>query len=142
MNLAKVTPFCIVTPPPSMLPLLKQTINIETLHKWVDANVPEVSTAIISSEMFLYGGLINSRVSNESTSVILSRLETLMSYGSRVKLYVSNVVMRIPGYNGDFEEPWYWADYGFDLYSFSYYTDRYDKLQQPEDLKLAESYAA
>ncbi len=33
--------------------------------------------------------------------------------------------MRIPSYNGDFEEPWYWADNGANIYSWSYFTDRY-----------------
>ena len=37
---------------------------------------------------------------------------------------MSNVVMRIPGYNGDMEEPWYWEKFGRDIYEFSYYTDK------------------
>ena len=40
------------------------------------------------------------------------------------KLYMSSVVMRIPGYNGDMEEPWYWENFGRDIYEFSYYTDK------------------
>lgn len=40
------------------------------------------------------------------------------------KFYMSSVVMRIPGYNGDMEEPWYWEKYGRDIYEFSYYTDK------------------
>ena len=39
-------------------------------------------------------------------------------------IYFTTVVMRIPSYNGDFEEPWYWANYGRDLYLYSYYTDQ------------------
>lgn len=37
---------------------------------------------------------------------------------------MSSVVMRIPGYNGDMEEPWYWEKFGRDIYEFSYYTDK------------------
>ena len=37
--------------------------------------------------------------------------------------------MRIPGYNGDMEEPWYWENYGRDIYEYSYYTDK-DRGQQ------------
>ena len=40
------------------------------------------------------------------------------------KFYMSSVVMRIPGYNGDMEEPWYWEKFGRDIYEFSYYTDK------------------
>ena len=47
----------------------------------------------------------------------------------RNKFYMSSVVMRIPGYNGDMEEPWYWENYGRDIYEYSYYTDK-DRGQQ------------
>ncbi len=100
LNLAKVSPYCIITPPLSMLPSRKVTCDLEALHQWVDDNIADVQTMIISSEMYLYGGLINSRVSNESTSVIRSRADKLMQYHvsyPNVKIYVSAVVMRIPG---------------------------------------------
>ena len=29
-------------------------------------------------------------------------------HGGATRVYVHAVVMRIPSYNGDFEEPWYW----------------------------------
>jgi hypothetical protein len=83
---------------------------------------------IISVEMILYGGLINSRISNDTQAEILGRLARLDSLLRRVApnaltLYTS-VVMRIPSYNGDFEEPWYWANFGRDLFEFSYYDDQ------------------
>lgn len=34
--------------------------------------------------------------------------------------------MRIPAYNGDFEEPWYWANYGYNLYCYSFFQDKYE----------------
>jgi len=40
-------------------------------------------------------------------------------------MYASQVVMRIPSYNGDFEEPWFWANYGEDIFTYSFYTDKY-----------------
>lgn len=52
-------------------------------------------------------------------------------------MYISNVVMRIPSYNGDFEEPWYWADYGSDLFTYSYYLDKYRQQNQTEDYNKA-----
>jgi len=143
INLARTTPYVVLTPPTSLLPSLKKTIDINELHKWVSKNIVRASTAIISSEMFLYGGLISSRCSNETTSTIRSRLEMLAAFPTTnrgLKLYVSNVVMRIPSYNGDFEEPWYWANYGKDIYSYSYYTDKYNKLNNPADKSEADRY--
>ena len=56
-----------------------------------------------------------------------------------LQIFVSNVVMRIPSYNGDFEEPWYWADYGTDLYTYSFYTDKYSQTNDVADFLKAES---
>ena len=40
--------------------------------------------------------------------------------------------MRIPGYNGDMEEPWYWENYGKYIYEYSYYTDKDRALCIPD----------
>ena len=95
---------------------------------------------IISAEMFLYGGLISSRISNDTTATILTRAKKLLSYSMTfpdLKMYISNVVMRIPAYDGDFEEPWYWADYGFELYKYSYYFYKYSHTNDTQDLATA-----
>ena len=136
LNLAKVTPYCILSPPVELLPSLKIPGNIEGLHQWVDDNIVNANSMIVSAELFLYGGLIGSRISNETTSVILKRASKLLSYSNLypdLEVYVSNVVMRIPSYNGDFEEPWYWADYGYDLYTFSFYSDKYQQSKDTAD---------
>ena len=143
INLIKVTPFCILTPDLNLLPSLKNPPNLKLLHNWVDENIKYVNTAIISSEMFLYGGLINSRISNDSTNSILLNLNKLTNYNKKynnLKIYLSNVVMRIPAYNGDFEEPWYWENYGYNLYSYSYYTDKAIQENDKESEKLALEY--
>jgi hypothetical protein len=49
--------------------------------------------------------------------------------------------MRIPSYNEDVEEPWYWAYYGATLFQFSYYLGKYDALHNASDLATAETYA-
>ena len=49
---------------------------------------------------------------------------------------------RIPAYNEDVEEPWYWGVYGQDLYEYSFYMDRYNTLHNQSDLLLALQYEA
>ncbi len=144
INLAKVTPFCILTPDPSLLPSLKVPAKLPELHKWVDDNIQKADVAIISSEMYIYGGLINSRVSNDTTSTLYERLDRLSQYAYKydVKFYISNVVMRIPGYNGDFEEPWFWENYGYDLFEYSYNQDEFEQLGDIAALRSAEQYKA
>lgn len=97
---------------------------------------------IVSSEMFLYGGLIASRISNDTTADIQMRAQKLLNYQVQypnLQVYVSTVVMRIPAYNGDFEEPWYWANYGFSLFNYSFFFDKYGQLGDPTDLARAEA---
>ena len=50
-------------------------------------------------------------------------------------------MLRIPAYNGVFEEPWVLADNGYNLYSYSFYTDKYSQLNNPEDKISADYYA-
>ena len=134
-----------MTPNLDLLPSLKNEAKLNEIHEWVDENIASADVAILSAEMYLYGGLISSRVSNESTSVILERANRLSSIRTSypsLDIYVSNVVMRIPSYNGDFEEPWYWADYGYDLYTYSFFMDRFDQLGEPKDLAKATAAVA
>ena len=67
-------------------------------------------------EMYLYGGLIASRTSNDTTEEILERWKKLRN-SPKPKMLASSVVMRIPAYNGDEEEPWYWEFYGREMSS-------------------------
>lgn len=45
--------------------------------------------------------------------------------------------MRIPAYSFNFEEPDYWSLYGAQIYTYSYYLDKYNKLQDPNDLSIS-----
>lgn len=103
-----------------MITHYKQSADLSALYTWMDARMSATDVLVCSSEMFLYGGLIQSRTTNDAESVILTRLQRLVEYKDkypRLKVYLSGVVMRIPAYDGDFEEPTYWADYGRDVSS-------------------------
>ena len=106
VNLAKTTPYCLVTPDASMLPAHKTAANLTAIDSFISENIANADAMIVSAEMYLYGGLINSRVSNDSLATIDKRLERLVSYSKqypKLQILLSNVVMRIPSYNGDAE---------------------------------------
>ena len=133
LNLARLissSPDNFVTPPTSLLPRRKHFADPDAVLEWLESRASNASAAIVSAEMVLYGGLIASRSSNETLSIVLSRLDRLLKIP---RLYLSTVVMRIPSYNGDFEEPWYWATHGRDLYEYSYHKGRYDALGDAND---------
>lgn len=93
--------------------------------------------------MYLYGGLIASRISNDTQAEISKRLDSLelrKVFNKGLKIYASAVVMRIPASDGDFEEPTYWANYGRLIYQFSFYTDKYRKTGDPSDYEKSQDY--
>ena len=79
--------------------------------------------------MLLYGGLLQSRISNDTTDQLTSRFDRMVQAwkdsGMKAKMYASNVITRIPNENGDVDEPWYSARYGQDIFTYSFYTDKY-----------------
>lgn len=119
LNLARVTPFKVLTPPVSDISNRKEPADLDAIDKWVTENAGNASAFVVSLEMYVYGGLIQSRISNSTQEAVEERLQRLVQLHAdfpKLRLYVSAVVMRIPSYNGDFEEPWYWANFGADLF--------------------------
>ena len=135
--------FILLTPPLDSISHWKEPANTTILFQWLNDQIihscsqSNSCSLLLSTEQFLYGGLINSRLSNTTLDDLYQRLDTLIglkrTYDQQIKLYLSAVIMRIPAYNGDFEEPDYWAMYGRLIYLWSFYTDRYSILHNPDD---------
>ena len=117
LNLAGVTDQNVLTPPLSYISQHKRPANLSLIDGWIEqhaAAAVAVSSVVnlalvVSLEMYVYGGLIQSRISNTTQGEVDARLQQLVSLRERypsMRTYVSAVVMRIPSYNGDFEEPW------------------------------------
>ena len=67
----------IKTPPRELLGCKKVPANIQAIHEWLQANIREDDIAILSLDMFLHGGLIQSRTSIDDTETLLNRLESI-----------------------------------------------------------------
>ncbi|CAF1015168.1 unnamed protein product [Didymodactylos carnosus] len=136
----------LITPSLDIISHWKSPANIDALQTWLNEEIIKsnctnennnICYSLISSELLFYGGLIHSRCSNDSVSIIQSRIEQLINlkrkYSSSLKLYLSQIIMRIPAYDEDFEEPHYWAIYGRLIFEWSFYYDRYTVLHQQSD---------
>jgi hypothetical protein len=115
LNLAHLTDFDVQTPPLHCICRKKAPANLTALDQWLEDTIfPKGNSrapvaAVISAELYLYGGLIQSRISNTSQAEVAKRLDKLVSIKRRapsMKVYLSSVVMRIPAYSGGTEEPW------------------------------------
>eukprot|EP00698_Gefionella_okellyi_P005441 TRINITY_DN14986_c0_g1_i1.p1 TRINITY_DN14986_c0_g1~~TRINITY_DN14986_c0_g1_i1.p1 ORF type:complete len:631 (+),score=139.41 TRINITY_DN14986_c0_g1_i1:86-1978(+) len=142
LDLALVTPFSVNTPPMDIISKQKIPAPMPELDSWIGSNLPKSDAAIISLELILYGGLISSRCSNDTSAEIAARVQSLIDYAvsyPHIKFYLGTVIMRIPAYNEDVEEPWYWAYYGADLFTYSFYTDKFAHTHDPQDEAKAQA---
>lgn len=151
LNLARLAQddVTVVTPPLKLISHWKQPADPGLLFQWLHGQITtscatsSSCSLLLSTEQLLYGGLINSRLSNTTSDELESRLRTLVGFkrefGDKLRIYLSSVIMRIPAYNGDFEEPDYWATYGRLIYLWSFYTDRYAVLHNPADEEQVQS---
>jgi hypothetical protein len=121
-NLARLTGIQVLLPPASLLGQLKTPAQLEDLRHWMQRTLAKhpIQAAIISLDLLSYGGLIPSRIGEESNEDLIRTLEKSMAILKSVpKLYGFSSVLRIPAYNNDEEEPSYWATWGECLSRFS-----------------------
>ena len=154
INLARLVQndFTLVTPPMELISYWKRPADPNALFNWLHDHIASSCSSsascslLLSTEQLLYGGLINSRVSNTSLDELNARLDALVelkrAWGDTLHIYLSSVIMRIPAYDGDFEEPTYWAHYGRLIYLWSFHTDRYNVLHEPADEEQARQLQA
>jgi len=50
--------------------------------------------------------------------------------------------MRMPSYNSNFEDPWFWGIWGRDLFEYSFYQSRYVALHNESDKEQAATFRA
>lgn len=141
LSAAEITNFQILTPEKSILPRKKIPPDITALLDWTQMSARKAKIAVISADMFLYGGLIASRTSTDSYEAVQTRLKILENIhldNPQLQLFVSSTVMRTPAYPSDEEEPDYYAEYGREIFLFSFHSHRYEKLHDAKDKTVAD----
>ena len=104
------------------LQALKQPADAAPLLAWVHEVLAQhqAPQAIIASlDLLAYGGLIPSRVGQETLEAL--QQQVLAFYGALqgCRLHAFSSILRIPAYNNAEEEPDYWATQGLALYHYS-----------------------
>ncbi|HML21456.1 MAG TPA: DUF4127 family protein [Aggregatilinea sp.] len=123
----------VLVPPPEALSRYRTPAIPEALAQWIEAHAPTLDALIVSVEMLGYGGLIASRITDESAGAILERLNVLRALRTAypaLTIYGFNVITRISRHNDATEEPIYWAEYGSALFRLSQMMDRAARGEQ------------
>ncbi len=140
---AKLTPFKILTPDTALLPRQKIAPEMNSLRDWTRLAAKDSDVGIISAEMLVYGGLIASRISDDSLETAAKRLrilEAIKRENPKMRLFVSSTVTRIPAASSSEEEPDYYKQYGREIFQFSFYTHRFEVLKNLSDKIAADDF--
>jgi len=138
--IARIAGIELQLPPAEVLPAIRQPARCDDLAVWLHDIAPDVDALIVSCELLGYGGLIASRISDDTASTIIGRLDllrTIRRQHPHLSIFGFNVITRVSNADNAFEEPAYWAEYGTRLYRLSQRLD-----QQTQGLATADEVAA
>lgn len=128
-------------PPDSILPSYRTAGDADALGAWLleRAEDPDTVHVVVSVDMLLYGGLIASRTSHDTTRTVLARLDTLREVRRRrpeLPISAVSLVTRASNSYSAAEEPEYWSAHGKELHALG--GDAHRLLNQQEVLPLDE----
>lgn len=141
IDLANIINCEILVPPKEKLGYLREPADPNYILDWIEETLPNVNGIIVSADMVLYGGLIPSRINNESTSVIESRIQKLMKLRKKfpkVKFMIFSSILRLSNNYVNDEEKLYWDKYGKEIYKYSYYVHKNQRSYSEENEKTIE----
>ncbi len=121
LDVARIAGVEVHTPPVELLPNYRDPGDTAQLSAWLldRAQDPHTSHLIVSLDMLCFGGLIASRISDDTSVEVLGRLEVLRHIRSmrpELKISAVSLVMRASDSYSAAEEPEYWAQYGRELH--------------------------
>jgi hypothetical protein len=122
-DIAKIGGWEVIVPPKDILGFLKTPGDVETVREWLEGVAPEVDGFVISSDMFCYGGLVPSRINQDSYEMLNNRLNKLRKLKEKYPekpVMAFSATMRISNNYVNEEEKPYWSEYGKEIYAYSY----------------------
>lgn len=124
-------------PPREYLGGINESSNIKGLFDWLEG-LYDVDAIILSLDTLAYGGLVMSRKSSDGFDVVKNRVLLLKDILSKksTKVLAFSSIMRISDNNSNEEEKDYWAQFGKDIYKYSYELDKngHSNINIPDDI--------
>src|SRR5690625_3599625 len=139
--LAEMTDVAFSCPKKQLLGNKKEAADFAGIESWLLKNTLDKDYLIVSIDMLLYGGIVPPRLHSLTIKECVKRLEVLKRIREQnpsIQIYAFQLIMRVPAYNNSDEEPDYYADYGKDIFTYGFLTDkaRVDKLTEEESTQL------
>jgi len=111
----------LVTPPLSILGNKKTPANYDLLSKYLLDNICDCYGLILSIDMLLYGGIVPSRLHENTKEELCERLnliEEIKKINPNLKIFAFSLIMRCPQYNSGDEEPDYYDICGYNIFKY------------------------
>lgn len=137
-ELGKIAGIDLIRPPIEMMSQIKKPGNIEALWEWLYQNIEGCRYAILSLDMLIYGGLLNSRQHTFTLAENcekLNRIKRIKEINPEVEIHAFILIMRVSNYNNSSEEPEYWEKYGKKIWKYSWLYDKNNKVELDDDEK-------
>ncbi len=122
----------VVLVPKELLGNFKRPADIEGVWEWTRKEAADASVLIVSMDLFLYGGIVPSRLHHFTEGECterMGRLRLLKRENPGLRIYAFQLITRAPARDGSGEEPDYYEDYGYRIF-------RYGVLRDKENLRL------
>ncbi len=104
---------------PPVLSQGKRPADRQTIESFLEHAFQSCDVLILSMDMFLYGGLIPSRIHHLTEDELVARLQWLVSLRKKhpqVEVYAFQCIMRCPDYSSSAEEPDYYGVFGKEIH--------------------------
>ena len=140
LRLAAIAGVEVATPPRALLGGRRVPADVEALWAWIDTGGAEADLLIASAELLIYGGLVPSRIGDESLDRCLALAGKFAGLRRRApdrRLWLSASNLRLPSAPDASEEPEYWAEYGPQIFAYSYHADRFAQTGDPDSRRRA-----
>ena len=129
VSTAEKAGYTVLTPPKAFLSSKSYQGLPERIWTWIDQNIDQADVAILSTDTLIYGGLVDSRKHNEDLKTLQYRenkIRNLHISHPNIPLYAFGTIMRTPYASSGGVEPYYYSDYGTDIYRIAALQDKQD----------------
>lgn len=106
---------------PEKLGTKKTPADFDSIREFLLKESADAFGVILSVDMLLYGGLVPSRMHQETVETLKERLELIRQMkeqNEKLEIYAFHCIMRCPSYNNADEEPDYYAQYGERIFRY------------------------
>ena len=114
-------------PPEDYIASYNRDGNPDKLYQWLEDNAQLATSAVVSSDSLIYGGLVSSRTHELPAEVLKMRTERLINLKKKfdgLRVYVYTTVMRSPKTSSAPVEPAYYGQYGPQIFRFGVLRDK------------------